>query len=207
MTRDRSYQELSDGAAPALSDERLMALVNEGDESALADLIHRYEAPLFNYARKMLGNSADAEDVFQESFLRVYQHRARFRAGAPFRPWLYRIATNLCKDKLRYRKRRPEIPVASLSRLGEEMGHDPLNKKAGKTMQPDEAAIAGELATRMETALASLSVKHRAVFLMAHQEGLTYAEIATALRIPTGTVKSRMNKAVRQLMDVWEASQ
>ncbi len=207
MTRDRTYREASDGATPAPSDEVLMALVKEGDESALADLLHRYEAPLFNYARKMLGNAADAEDVFQESFLRVYQHRARFRPGAPFRPWLYRIATNLCKDKLRYRKRRPEISVSSLSRPGEEMGHDPLSKKAGETIQPDEAAIAGELAARMETALASLSVKHRAVFLMAHQEGLSYAEIATALRIPTGTVKSRMNKAVRQLMDVWEASQ
>lgn len=184
-----------------------MTRVCEGDESALAALIHRYEAPLFNYARKMLGNAADAEEVFQESFLRVYQHRARFRRGAPFRPWLYRITTNLCKDRLRYRKRRPEIPVSSLARPGEEMEYDPLSKKAVEALQPDEAAMAGELAVRMETALASLSVKHRAVFLMAHQEGLSYAEIATALRIPTGTVKSRMNKAVRQLMDVWEASQ
>ncbi len=184
-----------------------MTAIKTGDQQALATLIDRYEVPLFNYARKMLGNAADAEEIFQESFLRVYQHRARFRSGAPFRPWLYRITTNLCKDRLRYRKRRPEIPVSSLVRPGQEMDYDPLSKTAGKTLQPDEAAIAGELAARMETALASLSVKHRAVFLMAHQEGLSYAEIATALRIPTGTVKSRMNKAVKQLMDVWEASQ
>ena len=207
MTRDRTYREATDGAADARSDEQLMAQVNAGDQHAFTALIHRYEAPLFNYARKMLGNASDAEEIFQESFLRVYLHRARFRPGAPFRPWLYRIATNLCKDRLRYRKRRPEIPVSSLARPGEETGYDPLGNEAGTAIQPDEAAMARELAVRMEKALAALSVKHRAVFLMAHQEGLSYAEIATALRIPTGTVKSRMNKAVRQLMEVWEASQ
>jgi RNA polymerase sigma-70 factor, ECF subfamily len=184
-----------------------MHRVKAGDDDALAVLVHRYEGALFNFARKMLGNAADAEEVFQETFLRVHLHRKRFWGGSAFRPWLYRIATNLCKDRLRYRKRRPEIPVSALRSGDEADAFAPVALRAAEGMLPDEAAAARELAERMENALAALSVKHRAVFLMAHQEGMAYAEIAKALRIPTGTVKSRMNKAVSQLMAVLEASE
>lgn len=184
------------------SDEVLMARVKAGDDSALAVLVRRYEQPLFGYARHMLGNAADAEDVFQETFLRVHLHRKRFWAGAAFKPWVYRIATNLCRDRLRYRQRRPEVQPTR----GED-GPDVLERSPSAAPAPDEAAAAKELAVKMSLALASLNVKHRAVFLMAHQEGLSYAEIARALRIPTGTVKSRMNKAVSQLMAVLEASE
>jgi RNA polymerase sigma-70 factor (ECF subfamily) len=187
------------------SDESLMIQVKAGDQDALAVLVRRYEHPLFNYACKMIGNRADAEDVFQETFLRVHLHANRFWGNAPFRPWLYRIATNLCKDRLRYRKRRPEVPVASLRQ--DESWPDPVAEWASTTTRPDEAAMARERAARMEVALAALSIKHRAVFLMAHQEGLSYAEIARALRIPVGTVKSRMNKAVGQLLAAMEETE
>ncbi len=186
-----------------ISDEALMNRVKTGDNDALAVLVRRYEQPLFNYACKMLGNRSDAEDVFQETFLRVHLHGHRFWGNAPFRPWLYRIATNLCKDRLRYRKRRPEVPVSALHR--DEDWPDPVAQWAATSNRPDEAAQASERSVIMERALADLSVKHRAVFLMAHQEGLSYAEIARALWIPVGTVKSRMNKAVNQLLAAMEA--
>jgi len=189
--------------ASDVSDEVLMIRVKAGDDDALAVLVRRYERPLFNYACKMLGNRSDAEDVFQETFLRVHLHGNRFWGNAPFRPWLYRIATNLCKDRLRYRKRRPEVPVSSLRQ--DEDWPDPVAQWAATSQRPDEAALARERGEIMERALADLNVKHRAVFLMAHQEGLSYAEIATALWIPVGTVKSRMNKAVNQLMAAMEA--
>jgi len=191
--------------AAAMSDEALMARVKAGDQDALAVLVRRYEQPLFNYACKMLGNRSDAEDVFQETFVRVHYNRLGFWSNAPFRPWLYRIATNLCKDRLRYRKRRPEVPVSSLRQ--DDGWPDPVAQWASNTTRPDEAAMARERAERMEIALAALSVKHRAVFLMAHQEGLSYAEIAKALWIPVGTVKSRMNKAVAQLMAALEETE
>lgn len=188
--------------AAAQSDEALMARVKAGDQEAFAALVRRYEQPLFNYACKMLGNRADAEDVFQETFLRIHLHGNRFWSNAPFRPWLYRIATNLCKDRLRYRKRRPETPVSSLRK--DDGGSDPVEQWESNAARPDEIALARETAERMEAALAALSVKHRAVFLMAHQEGLSYAEIGRALRIPVGTVKSRMNKAVALLLAALE---
>jgi RNA polymerase sigma-70 factor (ECF subfamily) len=181
------------------SDEHLMALVKTGDEAAFARLVHRYEKPLFNYARRMLGNGPDAEDVFQETFLRIHLHRKRFRDGSPFKPWMYRIATNLCKDRLRSRTRHRQVsleaPVstgANAATIGDGL--------AAKDAQPDATAGAHELAARLEAALETLNVKHRSVFLMARYEGLTYEEISGSLGIPVGTVKSRMSKAVKTLM-------
>ncbi len=189
--------------ASEVSDEVLMSRVKVGDNDAFAVLVRRYEQTLFNYACKMLGNRGDAEDVFQETFLRIHLHSNRFRGNAPFRPWLYRIATNLCKDRLRYRKRRPEVPVSSLRQ--DDDWPDPVAQWTAKSQRPDEAALARERSVIMERALTDLSVKHRAVFLMAHQEGMSYAEIAKALWIPVGTVKSRMKKAVNQLLAAMEA--
>jgi RNA polymerase sigma-70 factor, ECF subfamily len=206
MEQSRTYRAAESVKDDIPSDEALMAQVIEGDDDALATLIHRYEGPLFNYARKMLGNASDAEDVFQETFHRVHQHRRRFWRGSRFRPWLYRIATNLCKDRLRCRKRRPEVNASALERDGEWDGSDPVARRPSESMAPDEKAAANELADHMATALANLSVKHRAVFLMAPQDGMPYEEIAKTLRIPTGTVKSRMNKAVNQLMAALEAA-
>ena len=197
MEQSTTYNAADKGAP---SDEALMARVKAGDDSALAVLVRRYEQPLFHYARHMLGNAADAEDVFQETFLRVHLYRKRFWGNAAFKPWVYRIATNLCRDRLRYRQRRPEVQPGGRDDLPDPM----VNLPAGSTA-PDEAAADAERAARMQQALAALNVKHRAVFLMAHQEGLAYAEIAKALRIPVGTVKSRMNKAVNTLMAALEA--
>lgn len=197
MEQSRTYNAAeTDGA----SDEALMVRVKAGDDAALAVLVCRYEQPLFHFARHMLGNAADAEDVFQETFLRVHQHRRRFWGNAAFKPWVYRIATNLCKDRLRYRHRRPELQPGGASDLPDPMANLPASGVA-----PDVAAVAAERAARMRSALASLGMKHRAVFLLAHEEGMSYAEIARALRIPVGTVKSRMNKAVNELMAVLEA--
>lgn len=181
------------------SDESLMALAKAGDKPAFERLVYRYEKPLYNYARRMLGNGADAEDALQETFLRLHQHKQRFRDGAVLRPWLYRIATNVCNDRLRYRKRHPQVsldaPVfddANAPTLGSGL--------AAQQPRPDEIAGECELAARLEAALETLDVKHRSVFLMARYEGLAYEEIAKSLRIPVGTVKSRMNKAVKFLM-------
>lgn len=170
------------------------------DEAAFERLVGRYEHRLFNYARRILGNASDAEDVFQETFLRVYAHRKRFRRGAPFRPWVYRIATNLCKDVLRKRKRRRVVSLDTPSTrdddsagLGERM--------ASSAPDPAVAAQGAETAARLARAVEALPLKQRTVFVMARYDNLPYAEIAKALKIPLGTVKSRMNTAVNTLMN------
>ncbi len=181
------------------ADEVLAARARCGEAQAFAALVRRYETPLFRYLRRMLGNAADAEDVFQETFLRVHQHLGRYRNDAPFRPWLYCIATNLCRDRLRYRRRHPVLALDAP--IGTESGAPSWGERLpSQAPAPDCAVREEESARRLQAALAKLHVKQRSVFLMARYEGMPYEEIAKTLRIPVGTVKSRMNKAVHFLM-------
>jgi len=189
-------EESGPPAEPA--DEGLMAMAQRGDGPAFERLVKRYEHRLFNYIRRMVGSSADAEDLFQETFLRVYRHRNRFRTSARFRPWVYRIATNLCRDHLRYRRRRPAL---SLNAPAGDAGTALADTVAAPNPGPEEYARERELAAHIEAAIGRLSLKHRSVFVMARYEGMAYGDIARALRIPVGTVKSRMNHAVAQVLD------
>jgi len=163
-----------------------------GDDAAFAALVRRYEAPLFNFARRMLGHGSEADDVFQETFVRVYRHRDRFDSGLRFRPWLYRIAANLCRDRRRWWKRRP----------GDDYSVDVDHASIADTASsPSDHARAAEIGAAIDAAVARLPEKHRAVFVMARYDGLGYDEIAAALGIPVGTVKSRMNKAAAVLIE------
>jgi RNA polymerase sigma-70 factor, ECF subfamily len=178
------------------SDAVLVLRARAGDEAAFAGLVRRYERALFNYIRRIVGNAADAEDLFQDVFLRVFSNLNGFDVKKPFRPWLYRIATNRCRDHLRYRKLRRTLslsyaPEAGVATLAERV--------PASNPDPSVAAAEGELQERLEGALAALPLKHRTVFIMARYDGMPYEEIAASLGIPVGTVKSRMNKAVRDL--------
>jgi RNA polymerase sigma-70 factor, ECF subfamily len=193
-------------SAVEYSDEELMQRAARGEEDAFALLVHRYEKPLYGYARRMLGNSAEAEDVFQETFLRVYQHRNQYRVGAPFRPWLYQIATNLCRDRLRSRRRHPLVSLDAPAVLDADCPAQ-LDRVTDGHADPAQAARKAEATARLETALSELPGKQKAVFLMARCDNMPYEEIARSLQVPVGTVKSRMNKAVHFLMqavrDIW----
>ncbi len=188
MTASEAYIETEN-----ISDEQLMARSRDGDNDAFARLVRRYESPLYGYLYRMLQNSADAEEVFQETFLRVYRNLHRFRVDGRFKPWAYRIAANLARDRLRTRKRRGEAPLDNGSGCDGSLA-------ISDAARPDEAALAVETAQRIETALARLPAKQRSVFLLARFEGMAYGDIARLLRIPTGTVKSRMNKAAQFLL-------
>lgn len=178
------------------SDEDLMQEVKRGDQDAFAELMGRYELRLFNYLRRTTGNAADAEDVYQEAFLRVYRHAKRFREDANFRPWLYRIATNLCMDLIRKRKRRNETSL-------EADGIRPDSSLSVRDLAPSPAQSSEreERRAALASAVDLLPAKQRVVFLLARYEGLGYSEIAQSVGVPIGTVKSRMNAAVKRLKD------
>ncbi|GMW02708.1 MAG: RNA polymerase sigma factor [Candidatus Hydrogenedentota bacterium] len=183
--------------APEPGDEFLVTQARQGDRWAFEKLVKRYERPLYNYLRRMTGDPTDAEDVFQETFLKVYSHLNRFQEGRPFKPWLYRIATNTARDFLRHKRRRPQVS------LDDEDGARPslLDTLAASLPSPSSLLASRENVERLEKAVAGLSEIHRAVFLLSRYEGLPYSEIAEVLDIPVGTVKSRMNKAVHELLD------
>jgi RNA polymerase sigma-70 factor (ECF subfamily) len=201
-----SYSHSSDRNAGETSDEELISLVRQGKTSMFEILVKRYEMPLFNYIRRMVRSGSDAEDLFQETFLRVYTHLDSFRVSARFRPWVYRIATNLCRDHLRYKGRHPHVSLDA--EVGTEGGSETvLDRIEAPTPNPSELASGTEMAELLEASVGKLSAKHRSVFLMARYEGMPYEEIARTLAIPVGTVKSRMNKAVKFLLtELQEAS-
>lgn len=183
------------------TDEALAVRARDGDAHAFETLVTRYQPRLFGYIRRMVGNASDAEDVFQDTFMKVYDHLGRFRPEGSFRAWLYRIATNTCRDALRRRRLRR---MFSLNADTNRHDTDPGGRYASRAPNPAERAVESETTARLEAALQALSVKHRAVFLMARYDGMGYDEIAASLGIPVGTVKSRMNKAVSVLMDALE---
>lgn len=191
------YKQEEPPAWAALRDERLVALACGGHGAAFDMLVKRYEARLYNYLRRMCGNAADAEDVFQETFLRVYKNLNAFQQDRLFRPWLYQIATNASRDFGRSRRRRL---ARFLSGRQNEEGRDYLEEAASPAPGPREYANAEETAARLAAAVSRLPEGQRAVFLMARYHEMPYDEIADALNIPVGTVKSRMNTAVKFLL-------
>ena len=185
------------------TDEALARDARTGNEEAFALLVKRYEPRLYRYIRRMIGQAADAEDLFQDTFLKVYTHLNSFQDNRPFQPWVYRIATNTCRD---YARRQRLRRMLSLDFRAETEAAPLSDRIASGTLNPRDKAREAEQDDSLAQAVAQMPLKQRSVFLMARYEGLSYAEIAASLEIPVGTVKSRMNTAVNTLLQVMEDS-
>jgi RNA polymerase sigma-70 factor (ECF subfamily) len=159
-------------------------------------LVQRYARHVYNVAYRMTGNEADARDLSQEAFMRVYRALRRVEPGAPLESWLYRIVSNLYIDLLR---KRPRHRIESLD--------VPLETPRGELARelPDVAANPEAIFEReqidgtIQRALSALSEELRMVAVLSDVEGLSYEEIATVLHVPLGTVKSRLHRA-RQIL-------
>jgi RNA polymerase sigma-70 factor (ECF subfamily) len=173
-----------------LSDEALMEKVQRGETAHLELLVARYQRPLYNYALRVLRETGAAEDAFQETFLRIFQKRASYRAGAPFRPWLYQICLNLCRDQLRRQTRRPEAELKD-----EIPVRDP-------NPGPEALSTGAEMTEKIRRAIDQLPDKHRDVFILHYYQNMPYPDIADILEIPVGTVKSRMFHATKSLAEL-----
>lgn len=187
-----------------VTDEQAMWRVQTHDDhNAFATLVERWEIPLRRLAVRMLGDEHRAEDVSQETFSRVFVRRRDFRADARFSTWLWQIALNLCRDELRRRQRRPESSFdANLGADGkspDEGGLAASDLLAAESATPAEHAAQADTAHRVRVALQELPELYRSVVVLRHYEGLKFSEIAEVLRIPEGTVKSRMVESLARL--------
>ncbi len=159
-------------------------------------IVHRYARHVYNIAYRMTGNDADARDLSQEAFLRVYRALRRVEPDAPLENWLYRIVSNLYIDLLR---KRPRARVESLDA--------PVDTPRGELVRelPDAGSNPEAILERthfdgaIQRALSLLSEELRMVVVLSDVEGFAYEEIATILRVPLGTVKSRLHRA-RQIL-------
>jgi RNA polymerase sigma-70 factor (ECF subfamily) len=182
----------------APSDSDLMTRVQAGETHLFEELVSRHYRGLLNYFYRLSWDRHMAEDAVQEVFLRVYRSRGSYRPSAKFTTFLYRIAHNYWIDLFRARKTRG--PMASLDTPSQEgTGASLGDRIPARGKSPRESAADAESRDRLREALASLTPGLRAVFLLSNEQGLKYEEIGQILRIPVGTVKSRMHEAVRRL--------
>lgn len=184
------------------SDRELMVAFQQGDPEAFDTLLVRYERAVLNYFHKMCYDRAMAEDLKQETFLRIVRHAARYRPEAKFRTYLFTVARNLWIDRHRSRKAAPKEVSADL-RVQED-GSTLGDLLPGDVRPPLDELSDREAAAMVRAALESLPEGQRAVFVLALEQGMKYREIAEILEIPEGTVKSRMHAAVTRLREVLE---
>lgn len=180
--------------------ERTEALLidhlREGDETALAPLVEKYKRMVHRLAMQITKNHEDANDVMQETFIKVYQSIHTFRQEAAFETWVYRIAVN---EALNFVKRRERRRESSLETTDESEFNTETLRKAEINNNPEIQAEKAELRHWVTKAVNSLSFKHRIVVILHELEGLTHAEIASILNCSEGTVRSRLHYARKQL--------
>ncbi len=183
------------------SDEELFLRYRGDEGAALEALVRRYEQPLYSYLVRYLGDTHQAEDAFQETFLRLARAAGEFDTAREFRPWMYAIAANIARDVLRKRKVRraasldgaAEGSSADAKVEGEKQDADPA------AMMPLDAAQRSEEASVLHEGIERLGADYRTAVRLHFFQGMKYREIAEALTIPLGTVKSRIHSALKQL--------
>ena len=168
------------------SDNELVAAVAGGDEQACGLLMQRHLGRIVALGRRMMGNQADAEEIAQEVFLRVWTHAERWEPGrAQFGTWLHRVAANLCLDRLRRRRGTADI--------------DEMPDLVSGELAPDARLEADELAARVEEALQQLPERQRAAIVLSYYQELSNGETAEVLDVTIEAVESLLSRGRRQL--------
>ena len=187
----------------SLSDEDLMARTAEDDERAFTELVRRYQSRVIHLVSRLLNDREVSEDIAQEVFVRVHLHRRNYQTGSKFSTWLFTIAANLAKNEIRRRKRRRNW--TSLDGLQEMLKDSSLqfaDLKANRESDLEREQLSGVVGQ----AIASLPERYRLALVLRDIEGLAYEEIGLALRIPGGTVRSRINRArmmLKRKLEPW----
>lgn len=183
------------GIAPlqSLDDSGLVAVFLAGEPRAFTELADRYHVRLLNFIYRTIGDRDRAEDLVQETFIRVYRHIHRFDQTKKFSTWAYTIAGNLAKNELRNRSRNPLVLFQTIKRNWD-ADHRPLEWE-DNTFRPDELFRKRNLREMIEHAVSQLPEHHRVVFVLRELEGKTYEEISEITGVNLGTVKSRLNRA------------
>ena len=173
-------------------DAALMLRVKQGDTRAFAELVDRYKQPVMNVACRMLRDATEAEDLSQMVFVQVFKSARRYRVSSKFSTWLFTIVRNLCLNEIRRRSRHP---TDSMDALHPEQEDQPARQFEDKgTASPPERLLHGELAEKIEQALAGLPDTQRLAILLCRQEELSYEEIAGVLGCSVSATKSLIHR-------------
>jgi RNA polymerase sigma-70 factor (ECF subfamily) len=178
------------------SDEALMARVSAGDQEAFAELVRRYEAKARRYAWRFFRDTGVAEDIAQEVFLRIHRSSARYRPSGRFQTYLYRIAANLCYDRLRMLKRRG----SSIQNTVDNYTLDHVEDAPSTRFDPPDRGVElGEEKAMVREAIGRLPPGLAQILVLREFEGLKYREIGDVLSIPVNEVKVKLHGARKRL--------
>ncbi len=189
-------------------DDELMQRFQKGDEEAFDLLVRRHHKPLINFIARFTGDRDNAEDLAQETFIRIYKAADRYTQGrAKFKTWMYFIAKNLCKNEIRNRSRRERFRVDNI--IPSDKNHNADSEEidviasapADSSFQPDVALHRKELNKAIHEAIADLPEQYKYPLILRDIQGLSYDEISEILELRSGTTKSRINRARLMLKD------
>jgi RNA polymerase sigma-70 factor (ECF subfamily) len=177
------------------TDEELIDLFQRGDGRAFDALVARYKDQLVNFAFRFVGDYDAADEVAQETFLRVYRNKHAYKPVAKFSTWIYTIASNLAKSEIRRRKRHSMFSLSGRSR-GDEEKEVELPDESSRTDGEAERALLAEL---IQKALDSVPAKYKEIVILRYVQEMSYEEISAITGLNPGTVKSRLNRARERL--------
>ena len=191
-------------AAPAIEFQRmdesaLIRAAQRGDERAFEELVRQYDQSVLRLALNLLRSPEDANDIYQETFLRVYRNLHKFRYDCSFHTWLYRIVTNLCLDQLRRKKTRREDHAVVVDRSGDEIDLLASVSDDRSFSNPDKELSRKLLGERIQTALEKLTPRERMVFELKHYQGLRLRTIGEMLNTTEETAKNTLFRATKKL--------
>ena len=172
-----------------------MSRFQQGEEAAYALLVQRYKDELTNFARRFLGDRDEADDVVQETFVRVWRRNQSYVSGGKFSTWIYTIASNLAKTRLR------RLSLRHFVRLGGDRADGPVFDLPDEGARPDGEADDALREERIQHALESLAARYREAIVLRDIQQLSYEEIVAITGSAMGTVKSRINRARAVLRD------
>jgi len=176
-----------------LDEHLLIERARRGDEEAYAELVHAYEGIAFRTAYLLTRSAADAEDAAQDGFVKAWRALGRFRAGAPFRPWLLRIVANEAHNRRRSAGRRADVALRAAA-------EDP---SGGAAPSPEAGLMDAERRDTLLAAVNTLPDDQRAVVALRYFVGLSEEETAEVLDVPRGTIKSRTARALERLRETY----
>jgi RNA polymerase sigma-70 factor (ECF subfamily) len=189
---------MGDSSEADRADAAAMTRLRDGDDLALNELMARWQQPLANYLARFCGNEATALDLAQETFVRVYEARARYDARGKFATWLYTIAGNLARNAHRWQQRHPTV---SLDAPTDEHGGTLATHLPDPKSAPDASAEQAERASAVRAAISELPEDQRAIVLMSEYEDRPHGDIAAVLGCTAKAVETRLYRARQTLRE------
>ena len=186
------------------NDQEKIELCQSGNSEAFSFLVEKYKNLIYQLALRMTGNYHDSEDIAQEAFLRAYRSLHQYNPNYSFSSWLYKIALNIIRDRMRKKDFAIPFSVHQPDQTHEEIGNPLFPGDDSLTINPEEWQVKQENKQDLQTAINSLPLSHKEIIILRHMQNLSYHEIARVLNISINLVKVRLHRARAQLKDFLE---